>query len=116
MAKAKRRVKKTVYEGNVYIQATFNNTIVAYRFERQCTLLGKCRGLGFRGAKSTLCGRLRAAPRGSILAFAVHVYVRAPGNESAIRTLLRTSVKVFETSLPFLTMVAVPQDQKSLIG
>ncbi|MFA6820886.1 MAG: 30S ribosomal protein S11, partial [Sphaerochaetaceae bacterium] len=27
MAKAKRRVKKTVYEGNVYIQATFNNTI-----------------------------------------------------------------------------------------
>ncbi len=28
MATAKRKVKKTVYEGNVYIQATFNNTIV----------------------------------------------------------------------------------------
>ena len=30
MANAKRKVKvkKTVFEGNVYIQATFNNTIV----------------------------------------------------------------------------------------
>jgi len=28
MATVKRKTKKTVFEGNVYIQATFNNTIV----------------------------------------------------------------------------------------
>ena len=28
MANVKRKAKKTVIEGNVYIQATFNNTII----------------------------------------------------------------------------------------
>lgn len=55
----KKKEKKSVYEGNVYIQATFNNTIVTIT-----DLMGNAiswassGGLGFRGAKKVyaFCG------------------------------------------------------------
>ncbi len=58
MAKAKKRKeKKTVYEGNVYIQATFNNTIVTITdLKGNAVSWASAGGLGFRGAKSqTVC-------------------------------------------------------------
>lgn len=41
MANVKRKVKKTVYEGNVYIQATFNNTIITIMICRATLFLGQ---------------------------------------------------------------------------
>jgi hypothetical protein len=51
----KRKEKKSVYEGNVYIQATFNNTIVTVTDLTGNTLSwASSGGLGFRGAKNLL--------------------------------------------------------------
>ena len=54
MAKAKRKSKKTVYEGKVFIQATFNNTIVTVTDLKGNTVSwASAGGLGFRGAKKS---------------------------------------------------------------
>jgi small subunit ribosomal protein S11 len=96
VAKAKRRVKKTVYEGNVYIQATFNNTIVTITdLNGNALSWASAGGLGFRGAKkSTPYAAQTAAETAAKKALdfglrEVHVYVKGPGvgRESAIRTL-----------------------------
>ena len=96
MAKAKRRVKKTVYEGNVYIQATFNNTIVTITdLNGNALSWASAGGLGFRGAKkSTPYAAQTAAETAAKKALdcglrEVHVYGKGPGvgRESAIRTL-----------------------------
>ncbi len=96
MAKARRRVKKTVYEGNVYIQATFNNTIVTITdLNGNALSWASAGGLGFRGAKkSTPYAAQTAAETAARKALdfglrEVHVYVKGPGvgRESAIRTL-----------------------------
>ena len=48
----KRKEKKSVYEGNVYIQATFNNTIVTVTdLKGNALSWASSGGLGFRGAK-----------------------------------------------------------------
>ena len=97
MAKAgKRKVKKTVYEGNVYVQATFNNTIVTIT-DRQGNSISwaSAGGLGFRGAKkSTPYAAQTTAETAAKKAMdfglrEVHVFVKGPGvgRESAIRSL-----------------------------
>jgi len=54
MANVKRKVKKTVYEGNVYIQATFNNTIITITdLQGNAISWASAGGLGFRGAKKS---------------------------------------------------------------
>jgi small subunit ribosomal protein S11 len=99
----KRKEKKSVYEGNVYIQATFNNTIVTIT-----DLMGNAiswassGGLGFRGAKKstpfaaqtvTETAASKAVQSGLREA---HVYVKGPGigRESAIRQLGALGIKV----------------------
>lgn len=97
MAKAgKKKVKKTVYEGNVYVQATFNNTIVTIT-DRQGNSVSwaSAGGLGFRGAKkSTPYAAQTTAETAAKKAMdfglrEVHVFVKGPGvgRESAIRSL-----------------------------
>ncbi|MBR4004379.1 MAG: 30S ribosomal protein S11, partial [Treponema sp.] len=50
----KRKEKKSVFEGNVYIQATFNNTIVTITDLRGNAISwASSGGLGFRGAKKS---------------------------------------------------------------
>ena len=97
MAKAKkRREKKTVYEGRVYIQATFNNTIVTVTDLNGNTVSWSSAGsLGFRGAKkSTPYAAQTTAEAAARKAMdlglrEVHVFVNGPGvgRESAIRSL-----------------------------
>jgi small subunit ribosomal protein S11 len=103
VAKAKRKVKKTVYEGNVYIQATFNNTIVTVTdLTGNAVSWASAGGLGFRGAKkSTPYAAQTAAETAAKKAMdyglrEVHVFVKGPGigRESAIRTLGVLGLKV----------------------
>ena len=102
MAK-KKRDKKTVVEGNVYIQATFNNTIVTITDLKGNSLSWCSAGsLGFRGAKKSTpyaaqttaeTAANRARDYGLQL---VSVYIKGPGvgRESAIRSLGNMGLKV----------------------
>jgi small subunit ribosomal protein S11 len=99
----KRKEKKSVYEGNVYIQATFNNTIVTITDLMGNTVSwSSSGGLGFRGAKkSTPFAAQTVTETAAQKALQVglrevHVYVKGPGmgRESAIRQLGVLGIKV----------------------
>lgn len=98
MAKTTRRKKekRSVFEGNVYIQATFNNTIVTITDQTGNGISWASAGsLGFRGAKkSTPYAAQTTAETAARKAMdlglrEVHVFVKGPGvgRESAIRSL-----------------------------
>ncbi len=104
MAKTKKKKeKKSVFEGNVYIQATFNNTIVTISDQNGNTLSwASAGGLGFRGAKkSTPFAAQTTAETAANKALdfglrEVNVFVKGPGvgRESAIRSLGALGLKV----------------------
>jgi small subunit ribosomal protein S11 len=92
----KKKEKKTVYEGNVYIQATFNNTIVTVTDLNGNTLSwASAGGLSFRGAKKSTPYAAQMTAETAVkkaMDFGlrqVHVFVKGPGvgRESAIRSL-----------------------------
>lgn len=92
----KKKEKKTVYEGMVFIQATFNNTIVTITdLNGNALSWASAGGLGFKGAKkSTPYAAQTTAEAAAKKAIdyglrEVHVYVKGPGvgRESAIRSL-----------------------------
>jgi small subunit ribosomal protein S11 len=97
LAKAKKkREKKNIFEGNVYIQATFNNTIVTITDLKGNAISWSSAGsLGFKGAKkSTPYAAQTTAETAANRALdfglqEVNVYVKGPGvgRESAIRSL-----------------------------
>ena len=103
MATAKKKVKKTVLEGNVYSQATFNNTIITFTdLAGNAISWASAGGLGFRGAKKstpyaaqTTCETAGKKAMDSGLR-EVNVFVKGPGvgRESAIRTLGVLGLKV----------------------
>ena len=103
MATAKKKVKKTVLEGNVYIQATFNNTIITFTdLAGNAISWASAGGLGFRGAKKstpyaaqTTCETAGKKAMDSGLR-ELNVFVKGPGvgRESAIRTLGVLGLKV----------------------
>ena len=103
MANVKRKVKKTVYEGNVYIQATFNNTIITITdLQGNAISWASAGGLGFRGAKkstpyaaqTTMEKAAKAALDSGLQE--VNVFLKGPGvgRESAIRSLGVLGLKV----------------------
>ncbi|MDY5931154.1 MAG: 30S ribosomal protein S11 [Candidatus Ornithospirochaeta sp.] len=103
MANVKKKVKKTVLEGNVYIQCTFNNTIITITdLAGNAISWASAGGLGFRGAKKstpyaaqTICET--AAKKAIDLGLKeVNVFVKGPGvgRENAIRTLGAVGLKV----------------------
>ena len=105
MAKAhkKKREKKSVVTGKVFIQATFNNTIVTITDEAGNALSWASAGsLGFRGAKkSTPYAAQTTAETAAQRAMDyglqdVHVMVKGPGvgRESAIRSLGSLGLRV----------------------
>jgi len=100
---AKRKEKKTITEGNIYIQATFNNTIVTVT-DMNGNALSWCSAgsLGFRGSKKSTpyaaqttaeMATNRAKDYGLQM---VNVYVKGPGvgRETAIRSLGHLGLKV----------------------
>lgn len=99
----KRKEKKTVYEGNVYIQATFNNTIISITdLNGNAIAWASSGGLGFRGAKKSTPFAAQTVAETAIqkaLTYGlreVHVFVKGPGigRESAIRQLGALGLKV----------------------
>jgi len=99
----KKKEKKTVFEGNVYIQATFNNTIVTVTDLKGNTISWSSAGsLGFKGAKkSTPFAAQTTAETATSRAVdfglkEVNVFVKGPGmgRESAIRSLGALGLKV----------------------
>ncbi len=102
-ANKKKKEKKQVYEGKVFIQATFNNTIVTMT-DMQGNALSWCSAgsLGFKGAKKSTpyAAQTTAETAGSrakdLGLREVHVLVKGPGvgRESAIRSLGTLGFKV----------------------
>ena len=101
--KGKRDKKKNISEGCVYIQATFNNTIITITDLSGNTISwASAGGLGFRGAKkSTPFAAQRTAETAAKKAMEdglreVSVFVKGPGvgRESAIRSLGALGLRV----------------------
>ena len=99
----KRKEKKSVYEGNIYIQATFNNTIVTVTDMKGNALSwASSGGLGFRGAKKSTPFAAQSVAETAVQKAQsyglreVHVYIKGPGmgRESAIRSLGAMGLKV----------------------
>lgn len=99
----KKKEKKSVYEGNVYIQATFNNTIVTITDLKGNTISwASSGGLGFKGAKKSTPFASQSVAETAIQKAAasglreVHVYVKGPGmgRENAIRSLGTMGLRV----------------------
>ena len=98
-----KKTKKTVLEGNVYIQATFNNTIITVTDLAGNAVSWASAGmLGFRGAKKSTPYAAQATCETAAkkaMDFGlreVNVFVKGPGvgRESAIRTLGVLGLKV----------------------
>ena len=99
----KRKEKKSRYEGNVYIQATFNNTIITITDLKGNVLSwASSGGLGFAGAKKSTPFAAQTVAETAVQKcqpyglHEVHVFVKGPGvgRESAIRTLGTMGLKV----------------------
>lgn len=96
MAQGKKSAKKNIRHGNVYIQATFNNTIVTITDKSGNTLAwASAGGLGFKGAKkSTPYAAQVSATTATQKAMGqglktVHIFVKGPGigRDLAIRAI-----------------------------
>ncbi len=94
--KARRRIRRGISEGRVYIQSTFNNTIITVTDSRGDVIAwGSAGSAGFKGSrKGTPYAAQLAAQRAVRQATSsglrqVDVYVKGPGSgrEAAIRTL-----------------------------
>ncbi len=103
MAKRKTAKKKNIASGCVFIQATFNNTIVTITDASGNTIAWSSAGsLGFKGAKkSTPFAAQSTAETAGTKAVdqglrEVNVFVKGPGvgRESAIRALGTLGIKV----------------------
>ena len=99
----KKKEKKSVYEGNVYIQATFNNTIITITdLNGNAISWASSGGLGFRGAKKSTPFAAQTIAETAVQKALnvglreVNVYVKGPGvgRESAIRQLGASGLKV----------------------
>ncbi len=101
--KFKKRERKNVPYGLVFIQATFNNTIVTITDQQGNTLSWKSSGsLGFRGsrkgtpfaAQQAAAGAASAARDHGLRSVDVRVSGPGSGRESAIRALATTGIEV----------------------
>ena len=99
----KRKEKKTVYEVNVYIKATFKNTIITITdLQGNALSWASSGGLGFRGAKKSTPFAAQTVAETAVQRAVsyglreVHVFVKGPGvgRESAVRSLGALGLKV----------------------
>ena len=102
-ATKKRKITTSVDKGRVYIQSSFNNTIVTVTDAAGNALAASSAGaLGYKGSKkSTPFAAGQAAEKAAKIAKeyglkSVEVYVKGPGNgrESAVRSLAAADLEV----------------------
>jgi small subunit ribosomal protein S11 len=111
-AKLKRRERKAVPEGKVYIQSTFNNTIITITDPKgNVVAWGSPGTAGFKGSRkgtpyaAQLAGQGAAARAKEHGLRQVEVFVRGPGSgrEAAIRAIQASGIVV--TSIQDITPV-----------
>lgn len=100
---SRKTVKKQTIKGNIYIKASFNNTIVTVTDDNGSVIAWASAGnLGFKGARkstpfaATLVGKA-AAEKARRFGFAeADIYVKGvgPGREAAIRGLFAAGVDI----------------------
>lgn len=102
-ATAKKRIVKVEKEGQVHIQATFNNIIISFtNMTGQVISWGSAGKAGFKGSKkNTPYAAQLAADDAAKVAYEaglrkVEVFVKGPGagRESAIRTIYTNGIEV----------------------
>lgn len=102
-ARTKKRVKKNVPEGIVFIYSTFNNTIVTIS-DRQGNVVSWCSAgvLGFKGsrkstpfaAQNAVADAAKKAADYGMRKVEVKVKGPGPGREAALRALINTGFEV----------------------
>lgn len=102
-ARTKKRVKKNVPEGIVYIYSTFNNTIVTIS-DKQGNVVSWCSAgvLGFKGsrkstpfaAQNAVADAAKKAADFGMRKVEVKVKGPGPGREAALRALINTNFEV----------------------
>lgn len=102
-ARSKKRVKKNVPEGIVYIYSTFNNTIVTIS-DKQGNVVSWCSAgvLGFKGsrkstpfaAQNAVADAAKKAADFGMRKIEVKVKGPGPGREAALRALINTNFEV----------------------
>jgi small subunit ribosomal protein S11 len=99
----KKKEKKNVFSGNVYIQATFNNTIITITdLNGNALSWASAGGLSFKGAKKSTPYAAQTTAEAAVKKAMdlglreVNVYVKGPGvgRESAIRSIGVIGVRV----------------------
>lgn len=105
--KAKRRDKKNIAEGIVYIYSTFNNTIVTISDRQGNVLSWSSAGvIGFKGsrkstpfaAQNALSDAVAKAKENGIRKVEVKVKGPGPGREAALRALTTAELEVSRIS------------------
>lgn len=99
----KKRSKSPVYSGSVYVQSTFNNTIISITDDKGDVIAWSSAGsIGFKGAKkstpyaaqlaaSAALEKARARGLAKVRVFVTGV---GSGRESAVRAITNTSLEV----------------------
>lgn len=99
----KKRSKAPVYVGNIYIQSTFNNTMITITDEKGGAIAAASAGaLGFKGAKKStpyaaqlaVASALDKARSRGFSKATVFVSGVGPGRDSAVRALSNTGIDV----------------------
>lgn len=102
-AKLKKKQKRTVLDGKVFINASFNNTIITFTdIGGNVLCWATAGGSGFRGSRKSTpyaaqIGTENAAVKAKEFGMkSVAVYVRGPGpgRDSAIRSLINEGLKI----------------------
>ena len=106
-ARVKRKVKKNIPEGIVFIYSTFNNTIITIS-DKQGNVVSWCSAgvLGFKGsrkstpfaAQNALAEAAKKAEDQGMRKVEVKVKGPGPGREAALRALAATSFEVSRIS------------------
>ena len=103
VVKKKKKVKKSVSQGIVHVQATFNNTIVTITDTAGNALAWSSAGMsGFKGSRKSTPFAAQIAAEDAIKKAAdyglksVHVLVKGPGGgrESALRAIVAMGIRV----------------------
>ncbi len=106
-ARTKKKVKKNVPEGIIFVYSTFNNTIVSIS-DKQGNIISWCSAgvLGFKGsrkstpfaAQNTLADAAQKASDMGMRKVEVRVKGPGPGREAALRALANTGFEVSRIS------------------